>query len=177
MKVEVIERDCIKPSSPTPNHLRKHELSFLDQVAPPIFMPMLLFYPATSYGDDETPLSASRVKQSLSETLTQFYPLAGRIIDNAFVNCNDEGTPFVEARVKCLLSDVVSQPDPNQLNKLLPCDLECVVDFVLAVQANIFDCGGMAIGVCISHKVADALSLVMFLNSWASISRRDNCNY
>ncbi|PRQ56246.1 putative vinorine synthase [Rosa chinensis] len=70
-----------------------------------------------------------------------------------------------------------SQPDPNQLNKLLPCELECVVDFVLAVQANIFDCGGMTIGVCISHKIADALSLVMFLNPWASVSRRDNCNY
>lgn len=179
MKVEVIERDCIKPSSPTPNHLRKHELSFLDQIATPIFMPMLLFYPATNYGydNDKTTLSTSRVKQSLSETLTQFYPLAGRIMDNALVDCNDQGTPFVEARVKCLLSDVISQPDPNQLNKLLPCELDNVVDFVLAVQANIFDCGGMAIGVCISHKIADALSLVMFLNSWASISREDNCNY
>ncbi|KAB2626781.1 vinorine synthase-like [Pyrus ussuriensis x Pyrus communis] len=153
LEVEVVSTETIKPSSPTPDHLRRHKLSFLDQIQPPIFM----------------------VKQSLSKTLTQYYPLAGRVIENAYVDCNDQGAPYVQARVRSPLSDVISQPEPNQLNQLLPCELDNVGDLVLAVQVNVFDCGGMAIGVCISHKVADALSLIMFLNSWASISRGD-CN-
>ncbi|XP_068332340.1 stemmadenine O-acetyltransferase-like [Pyrus communis] len=173
MKIEVIEKTCIKPSMPTPAHLRKHEFSFLDQIATPIFMPMIIFY-NNDHGNDTITYS-DRLKQSLSKTLTQYYPLAGRAIENAYVDCNDQGAPYVQARVRSPLSDVISQPDPNQLNQLLPCELDNVGDLVLAVQVNVFDCGGMAIGVCISHKVADALSFIMFLNSWASITRGD-CN-
>ncbi|KAM2535023.1 hypothetical protein TB1_020663 [Malus domestica] len=122
-----------------------------------------------------TPPHLYKVKQSLSEILTQYYPLAGRIIENAFIDCNDQGAPYVQARVRSPLSDVISEADPNQLNKLLPCELDKVGDLVLAIQVSMFDCGGMSIGICISHKVADALSFITFLNSWASISRGD-CN-
>ncbi|VVA13233.1 PREDICTED: vinorine synthase [Prunus dulcis] len=167
MRIQVTERDCIKPSSPTPPHLRKHELSFLDQIATPIFMPMILFY------TNNVKIYSDRVKQSLSEILTQYYPLAGRVIDDAYVDCNDQGVHYVQAQVNCLLSDVISQPNPNQLNKLLPYNLDNVGDLILAVQVNIFDCGGMAIGICISHKIVDAFSVVTFLNSWALVSRGD----
>ena len=170
MKVEVIARDTIKPSSSTPDHLRSLQFSFLDQIATPVFMPMVFFYPIDCDVNDRT----ERLKKSLSETLTRFYPLAGRVKDNAFIDCNDEGVHFVQARVKCQLSDVVRQPEPNQLNKLLPYELDNVGDLILAIQVNLFDCGGMAIGVCISHKIADALSLIMFLNNWAATTRGDS---
>nr|XP_028952372.1 vinorine synthase-like [Malus domestica] len=173
MKIEVIERAYIKPSMPTPPHLCKHEFSFLDQIATHIFMPMIFFYNNNHVNDART--YSDKVKQSLSEILTQYYPLAGRIIENAFIDCNDQGAPYVQARVRSPLSDVISEADPNQLNKLLPCELDKVGDLVLAIQVSMFDCGGMAIGICISHKVADALSFITFLNSWASISRGD-CN-
>ncbi|XP_068327478.1 stemmadenine O-acetyltransferase-like [Pyrus communis] len=172
MKIEVIERAYIKPSMPTPPHLCKHEFSFLDQIATQIFMPMIFFYNNHHVNDART--YSDRVKQSLSEALTQYYLLAGRIIENAFIDCNDQGAPYVQARVRSPpLSDVISEPDPNQLNKLLPCELDNVGDLVFAIQVNMFDCGGMAIGICFSHKVADALSFITFLNSWASISRGD----
>ncbi|CAL8994039.1 unnamed protein product [Prunus brigantina] len=175
MRIQVIERDCIKPSSPTPPHLRKHELSFLDQIATPNFMPMILFYTNNNNGrrGNDVKIYSDRVKQSLSEILTQYYPLAGRVIDNAYVNCNDQGIHYVQAQVNCSLSNVISQPDPNQLNKLLPYDLDNEGDLILAVQVNIFDCGGMAIGICISHKIVDAFSFITFLHSWASVSRGD----
>ena len=65
------------------------------------------------------------------------------------------------------------QPEPIELNKFLPRELDDVRDLILAIQINVFKCGGIRIGVCISHKVADALSLVMFITSWAAPARGD----
>ncbi|XP_041013580.1 stemmadenine O-acetyltransferase-like [Juglans microcarpa x Juglans regia] len=174
MKVEVIERDTIKPSSPTPHHLRDLQLSFLDQIAIPVFMPLILFYPRDSNTSNGN--RSDRLKKSLSGTLTKFYPLAGRVKDSSKINCNDEGVHYVVAHARCQVSEVIQQPDPAQLNSLLPYELDNVGELVLAIQVNIFDCGGMAIGICISHKVADALSLIMFLNSWAATVRGDHSN-
>ncbi|KAJ9709683.1 hypothetical protein PVL29_001253 [Vitis rotundifolia] len=60
-----------------------------------------------------------------------------------------------------------------QLRQFFPYALDDIVDIVLAIQVNIFKCGGIAIGVCISHKVADALSVFMFVNGWAAVARWD----
>ena len=65
------------------------------------------------------------------------------------------------------------QPGPMQLRQFFPYALDDIVDIVLAIQVNIFKCGGIAIGVCISHKVADASSVVTFVNGWAAVARRD----
>ncbi|WJZ81531.1 hypothetical protein VitviT2T_001370 [Vitis vinifera] len=65
------------------------------------------------------------------------------------------------------------QPGPMQLRQFFPYALDDIVDIVLAIQVNIFKCGGIAIGVCISHKVAHALSVVMFANGWAIVACRD----
>ncbi|XP_050117538.1 stemmadenine O-acetyltransferase-like [Malus sylvestris] len=41
----------------------------------------------------------------------------------------------------------------------------------MAVQLNFFDCGGMGIGICLSHKIADGATLSSFLDAWATRSR------
>nr|GEZ30103.1 pelargonidin 3-O-(6-caffeoylglucoside) 5-O-(6-O-malonylglucoside) 4'''-malonyltransferase-like [Tanacetum cinerariifolium] len=41
------------------------------------------------------------------------------------------------------------------------------------LQATVFDCGGLALGVSVSHKVADAATLCIFLNDWAALTRED----
>ncbi|KAF3447756.1 hypothetical protein FNV43_RR08459 [Rhamnella rubrinervis] len=41
----------------------------------------------------------------------------------------------------------------------------------LMVQVTFFHCGGMAIGVGLHHQDADALSFIMFLNSWSELAR------
>ena len=46
-----------------------------------------------------------------------------------------------------------------------------VNDLLAAVQVTSFNCGGIVIGLEISHKVADALSFFLFLNSWAATAR------
>ncbi|KAL3585041.1 hypothetical protein D5086_011908 [Populus alba] len=43
-----------------------------------------------------------------------------------------------------------------------------------AVQVNYFNCGGVAISICIWHAVADASTLATFVNCWAAISRDPN---
>uniref|UniRef100_A0A7N2LQ64 Vinorine synthase n=1 Tax=Quercus lobata TaxID=97700 RepID=A0A7N2LQ64_QUELO len=47
-------------------------------------------------------------------------------------------------------------------------------EVLLAVQYNIFECGGVAIAVCISHKLADGTSVVNFVNAWAGTCRGES---
>ncbi|KAL2484476.1 HXXXD-type acyl-transferase family protein [Abeliophyllum distichum] len=170
-EIEVICTEIIKPCSSTPEFLRKYQLSFLDQIAPPVFMPLVYFYPANS---KITNLERSnQLKKSLSGILTRFYPLAGRVVDNLYVDCNDEGTPCVQAKANCKLSEVISDPIPGQLNKFLPYELDDVKNLCSAVQITVFSCGGMALGLVISHKIADALSFFLFANSWAAMAREE----
>jgi shikimate O-hydroxycinnamoyltransferase len=176
MKVDVqlISSDTIKPSSSTPEHLRHHTLSFIDQITPSIFMPLLLFYPTdighvAHLSNEER---QTRIKESLAEALTRFYPLAGRIKDNFHVDCNDEGVHYVEAKAAtCKLSEFLEDPNPAEHNKFLPYELDAVNELALAVQLTTFDCGGIVIGVVFAHKVLDASSFFLFLNSWAAIAR------
>nr|GMN70976.1 hypothetical protein TIFTF001_055110 [Ficus carica]GMN70980.1 hypothetical protein TIFTF001_055111 [Ficus carica] len=39
IKVEITRRETIKPSSPTPQHLRSVEFSIMDQLAPDFYVP------------------------------------------------------------------------------------------------------------------------------------------
>ncbi|KAL0005483.1 hypothetical protein SO802_013044 [Lithocarpus litseifolius] len=64
-----------------------------------------------------------------------------------------------------------------QLKKFLPCDIDGTHHFACAVQANYFTCGGIAIGACISHKIADGTSFIMFMKTWAATARGDSDIY
>ncbi|XP_021832832.1 vinorine synthase-like [Prunus avium] len=178
VEVEVISKEIIKPSSPTPDHLRHYQFSFLDQIAPQVYNPLLLFYEHKAKTQFNITEISNHLKNSLSEVLTLFYPLAGRIEHNQFIHCNDEGIPFFEARVlDCTLSDVLNNPIPGELNKFMPFELDDITNsFPLGVQLNIFQCGGFAIGQCISHKIADGLSYFMFGKIWAALARGDKAN-
>ncbi|KAK3013145.1 hypothetical protein RJ639_008568 [Escallonia herrerae] len=146
-EVEVVSREFIKPSSPTPHHLRKYQFSFLDQINPPVFMPLMLFYPADA---------------------------ANINLDRSIQLKSDAGVPYVEARASCQLLDVIRDPIPNELNRYHAFELDDVRDFTLAIQVTFFDCGGMAVAIGVSHKIADALSFFLFINTWAACGRGDN---
>lgn len=175
VEVELISKVFIKPSSPTPEHLRHYQLSSLDQHSPKVYNPWLLFYAldnSDQYEEYNNIVKISNhLKKSMSQVLSLYYPLAGRINDDRFVDCNDEGVPFFEARVKGKLSDVVHNPNINELNKFLPFKLDDVTELALGVQLNVFECGGIAVGVCNSHQLADALSNIMFVKNWVATAR------
>ncbi|XVF49686.1 hypothetical protein PTKIN_Ptkin04bG0033000 [Pterospermum kingtungense] len=172
-KVEFISRETIKPSSPTSHHLRTHKLALLDQQAPPVYVPILLFYSPTN--DINPTKKSGLLKNSLSKTLTYFYPFAGRIKDCYTIDCNDEGATYIEAQIDSDMSVVLKEPGIDLLLQLLPCDPhekfpEPSAPVILAVQVNYFSCGGMAICVCIRHLAADASATASFVKSWAAVA-------
>ncbi|MCL7049073.1 hypothetical protein MKW94_027836 [Papaver nudicaule] len=169
---QTISKHTIKPSLPTPNHLKSFHLSFFDQFPPPVYVPVILFYSNPNPSCEE---KIDLLKKSLSETLTQFYMLAGRIRDNTTVECNDEGVEFFEGKINGKISDFKTLDDI--LYQLVPPHVYSIPapsfakEVPLVIQVNMFDCGGIAIAVCMSHKIADAASITTFINSWASASR------
>ncbi|XP_062109525.1 stemmadenine O-acetyltransferase-like [Humulus lupulus] len=181
VEIEVISNEIIKPNSPTPDHLRRYKLSSLDQISPKVYNPLLFFYElnGTDDPDDEhhkfnnITFISNHLKKSLSEVLALFYPLAGRQLKgDLIVDCNDEGVPFLEAKVKGQsISDAIKAPIASDHNKFLPFKLDEVGEFALGVQLNVFESGGIVIGVCISHKLADALSSIMFVKTWVATAR------
>ncbi|CAN1239666.1 (13S,14R)-1,13-dihydroxy-N-methylcanadine 13-O-acetyltransferase AT1 [Linum grandiflorum] len=180
LRVETVSKETIKPASPTPDHLRIHKLTILDQTGPSVYVPFCLFYPSSSTELHQRHSIADSLKVSLSNTLSIYYPLAGRYNkDDSFsIECNDHGVDFVVANVAGghLLSDALRQPDQDRLLPLLPCrpqgtNVDSNSDLVLlAVQVNFFDCGGIAVGVCIWHGISDACTLASFLRTWSGIN-------
>ncbi|PON64730.1 Transferase [Parasponia andersonii] len=175
MKVEVISSEIIKPSSPTQDYLRRYQLSFLDQICPKAYIPFLYFY---ELNDSTSELSSiaddisNKLKKSLSQVLTLYYPLAGRFTNDNFIDCNDNGVLYLEARVlRSQLSDVINNPIFCELNELLPFKLDELAELHLGVQLNVFETGGIAIGVCVSHRLADDLSSLVFIRNWMAIAR------
>ncbi|KAJ8763092.1 hypothetical protein K2173_023297 [Erythroxylum novogranatense] len=103
------------------------------------YSPLVFFYPVDDSKHSKTAQLATQLKWSLSKTLDAIYPLSGRIeLLNGFLPCQ----PF------CQLNDPIVAP--------------------VTVQLNVFDCGGIALGVCLSHKLVDGTTASIFLKSWAS---------
>ncbi|MED6155851.1 hypothetical protein PIB30_009325 [Stylosanthes scabra] len=174
VKVEIISKEDIRPSSPTPSHLRIFKHSSLDQIVPVPYVVITLFY--TSHNPYEFQQKLELLKQSLSETLTQFYPLGGKIKDDISIDCNDEGANFVVAKVNCSLEKFLSKLDLNSLDKFIPIPFfheASEGDHVTNIQLSVFDCGGIAIGFCISHRTIDGESLSTFVKVWTERTGRD----
>ncbi|KAL7145192.1 hypothetical protein ABFS83_07G063900 [Erythranthe nasuta] len=171
MKVEVESRKLIKPLTSTPSHLRNYKISLIDELNPSMHVVRILFYPSSVAGEKLRPIIIN-LEESLARILPLFYPLAGRYIkENHLVDCNDQGVEFSEATVDCDLLAVTrgGGAPAERLNHLLPIDI-CAADEptdpILAVRINRFRCGGVAIGVCVSHRISDSACLGIFLAAW-----------
>ncbi|KAJ4723177.1 Vinorine synthase [Melia azedarach] len=167
---DIISTEIIKPSSPTPSHLKTYKLSLLDQLSPNIYFPFIFFY---SEAIIDSINIAKLLKSSLSETLTHYYPFAGQVQDDfSFVDCNDHGVPFIEAHISNKIHEIMKNPDIDTLEELLPSKPSKKLSnrVNLAVQLNYFDCGGVAISVCFNHLVADATAAAYFVKNWSTIA-------
>lgn len=181
MEVQIISTEIIKPSSPTPPHLKTHKLTLLDQLAPDIYFPLALFY--SNVVVENTLHISQLLKKSLSKTLTYYYPFAGRIKDdNRSVDCDDYGVPFIEARVACNMFDVLKHAEMEVLEKILPFRPQDEINTQstqvnMALQVNYFDCGGLAICVNTRHVVADGAAALNFIRNWAALASASNDDY
>ncbi|KAH6819442.1 hypothetical protein C2S51_003045 [Perilla frutescens var. frutescens] len=175
--MKIISKEVIKPSSPTPIHLRNLKLSFLDQIAPPMYVPLIFFFnhhQLTLQHFTHTKISRL-LKQSLSKTLTIFYPLGGRIQENSSVDCNDSGVEFIEARVHTHLSELIQEASMEELKKLQPVESSLHdEEILLKVKICFFDCGGISVAVSLSHKIADGISSAAFVKAWSDSCRGES---
>ncbi|XP_047975674.1 stemmadenine O-acetyltransferase-like [Salvia hispanica] len=115
----VISIETLTPSTPTPKYQQKYQLSFLDQGIHPSFSPFVYFYSSKSNPKFSNSDKSNLIKKSLSDVLSIYYPLAGRIVGNLYVDCNDAGIPFSEAEADCDLShsQVIANQNPKNLKK------------------------------------------------------------
>uniref|UniRef100_A0A3Q7HSZ9 Uncharacterized protein n=2 Tax=Solanum lycopersicum TaxID=4081 RepID=A0A3Q7HSZ9_SOLLC len=98
----------IKPHRATPLSLGRYNLSINDQIMVPFYQSIAAFYPNPS----KTPEQVSSIlENSLSKVLSSYYPFAGTLRDNTFVDCNDRGAKFMNVRYDCPMSEIAKLPD------------------------------------------------------------------
>lgn len=121
------------------------------------------------------------LKHGLSQTLTHFPALAGRMITDAkgfvHITCNDLGVEFVHANAKHVtLSDVLSPIHVPDFVKEFFC-FDGVVSYeghyrpLLAVQVTEL-ADGVFIGCIVNHAATDGTSFWNFFNSFAEVCRK-----
>ncbi|EEF51844.1 salutaridinol 7-O-acetyltransferase, putative [Ricinus communis] len=176
MEVQIISEETVRPPSSTPQYLRIHKLSLLDQIAPPHYVPVILFYSPAATNSVKPCKISHHLKKSFSQILTHYYPLAGRIKDGIFsIDCNDNGASYSEANVAGDMSIIIQEENFHQLEKLLPCDPfeispEISSQVFLRAQVNYFQCGGFAISVCMWHVIGNGPTAASSITSWAAVA-------
>lgn len=179
LEIQIQIRKTIKPSTPTPDNCRTFNISLFDQRSPLIYISVLLHYLPSNFElnkEDGVVERCGKLQKSLAKTLTKFYPLAGRYRkDDLSIQCNDEGVEYVETKIKRDLAEFLHQgPKIELFDDLFPFDsqnLHPSSSPLFGVQVNIFNCGGLVMGIQISHILADAFTLATFLNEWAHVSQ------
>ncbi|KAK4835721.1 hypothetical protein QYF36_013584 [Acer negundo] len=159
-------------------------LSLMDIRLPPKTVPFIFYYPAHGNCHPDTVEHDERLKRlekSLSEILTLYYPLAGRYVEEKLsIDCNDEGVEYAEALVNGKLSQILQgQFEIKDLNRFVPDHNqveESATSPQVAVQINIFNCGGIAIGLLTSHRTMDGFTFSSFTNGWAKACKIGNIN-
>ncbi|XP_039163142.1 stemmadenine O-acetyltransferase [Eucalyptus grandis] len=112
MKIQVISKETIMPSSATPSPVQTYRFSLLDQLAPPFYVPVVLFYSAPDPEQDFDHVNIyEKLKTSLSECLSCFYPLAGRSKGDEHAVDLGQGAVFVRTRVNARLAKLLANPE------------------------------------------------------------------
>ncbi|KAM1065506.1 hypothetical protein ACFX2B_020808 [Malus domestica] len=86
--------------------------------------------------------------------------------------CDDLWAAFLEAQVNCPVSKIMDKPDDlGMLEQMIPADItsrQAMTGHLLLVQANFFECGGLAIGVSMSHEAANVCMGSTFIKTCAA---------
>ncbi|KAA8539629.1 hypothetical protein F0562_026321 [Nyssa sinensis] len=120
------------------------------------------------------------LKRGLSQTLTHFPALAGRLITDAdgyiFIACNDAGVDFIHANAAHIfIRDILSPTDvPESIKEFFSFDgtvsYEGHFNPILAVQVTEL-ADGVFIGCAVNHAVIDGTSFWNFFNTFAEMCR------
>ncbi|KAL0404231.1 UNVERIFIED_CONTAM: Spermidine hydroxycinnamoyl transferase [Sesamum radiatum] len=174
--VTVKATHIVRPAEPTPDEILY--LNACDQIKDISHTPTIYFYKhseALDAGD-----AILRLKDSLSKALVLFYPLAGRLNwaaeggSRVELHCNGKGVPIFEAESESKVEDFGDFTPTPGIQALIPSvDYTTPIDEIplVIVQLTRFSCGGVSIGLGVSHVMADGPSALHFVDEWAKISR------
>ncbi|XP_070048856.1 acyltransferase Pun1-like [Nicotiana tomentosiformis] len=142
-----------------------------------ISIPIAFFYPKVgnyaAYKSYEPTLVSQLLEKSLSKTLSFYYPYAGRLKNDSSVDCNDTGVELSNVRVHCSMSEIFKHPYTEAEHVVFPQAKphDHSKGNLAIAQVSHFDCGGLAIGACLSHKIGDGYTASNFLYNWGVLSR------
>ncbi|KAM7268677.1 hypothetical protein ACFE04_010843 [Oxalis oulophora] len=178
MKVNVKECHIVKPAEPTWSG--KQPLSEWDQVGTITHVPTIYFYKPPENWLMPPERITQTLKDSLSQTLVHFYPLAGRLgwigRGRLELECNGMGVKLFEAESESKLEDLgdfTPTPEYEQLVPEVNYNLPIEELPLLLVQVTKFKCGGICLALTISHAVVDGPSALHFISEWARIARNE----
>jgi shikimate O-hydroxycinnamoyltransferase len=166
----------VRPAEPTPDETMY--LNACDQIKDVLHTPTIYFYkhsPDLDAGD-----AVPRLKESLAKVLVQFYPLAGRLSwareggSRVELECNGKGVPIFEVETEAAVEDYGDFTPTPEIQSLIPSvDYTTPIDEIplVIVQLTRFRCGGLSIGLGVSHVMADGPSALHFVDEWAKIAR------
>ncbi|KAI3827867.1 hypothetical protein L1987_01954 [Smallanthus sonchifolius] len=182
MEIKTNISKLMKPSTPTPFNLRNYGISFFDEQMHNMNTPLILYYTSSQKSHNDVHANIfNHLETSLTKTLTDFYPLAGRYMRHgSFVDCSDQGALYVQATTNFRLSEFLGltwELKYNMLHDFLPCDIGEAGetdDPLLSIKVTAFECGGVAIGMCFSHEVSDMDTMSTFIDNWATRNRGTN---
>ena len=127
MEVTILSKQYVKPSNPSLVHsttLKPYKLCLFDQLTPMTYPSGVLFYPnAVTFNHDHQnsnlKQTLARLKDALSKALDLYYPFSGRLKDNLYIDDFGAGLLYLEALVKCRMSEYFKLRDTESLNKFV----------------------------------------------------------
>ncbi|KAH0779788.1 hypothetical protein KY290_006215 [Solanum tuberosum] len=97
--------------------------------------------------------------------------------DGNYVDCNDMGVELSHVHVHCPMSQIFRQPYTNDEHVVFPVEQPYAhmhEGNLATIQVSHFDCGGIAIGGCLSHKIGDGCTTSNFFKNWGILTRDIN---
>ncbi|KAF8674844.1 hypothetical protein HU200_047975 [Digitaria exilis] len=171
------EPELVAPARPTPRETKS--LSDIDdQHALRYYETVIGFFRRCS-GDDGPDDPAEAARSALAEALVYYYPVAGRLREEAggklVVDCTAEGVAFVEADADVRLEDFGEPllPPYPCVDELL-CDPGDTRDVVgrplLLMQLTRLKCGGFVAGFHMCHNIADGFGIIQLMITIAELA-------
>ncbi|OMO61593.1 Transferase [Corchorus capsularis] len=154
-------------------------LSNLDRQCPMLMYVVFFYKSSSAYENLSLDSVFSSLKSGLEETLSIWYPAAGRLSlnpDDGKLNlwCNNNGAVLVEAETNVKIIELGDLSHYNEFFEHLvhkPVFHGNFSDMPLVVaQVTRFGCGGYSIGIGVNHSLADGPAAYDFLHAWASNS-------
>nr|XP_043639174.1 protein ENHANCED PSEUDOMONAS SUSCEPTIBILITY 1-like [Erigeron canadensis] len=177
----------LSPEKKQPIHCTPFELAYLNNNYSQVG---LLFAKPSSLEDQNFSITAflDYLKNSLSATLTHFYPLAGRLATQKQDNPpsyviyidpeNSPGVKFIYAKANATISDVLK---PAYVPLIVESffDLDRAINHdghtlpLVSIKVTELD-DGIFIGNSMNHVIADGTSFWHFMTSWSEIFKSKN---